>query len=83
MIGTGGYYPVNGLSFQPSSSELFIDRRNAWIEAGLTLPDLADLRLPLRIRFPRGPDGFDLMGPDHADPRWRPDQDRADVPGHR
>jgi hypothetical protein len=37
---TGGYYPVNGLFFQPYDNELYIDRRSAWIEAGLTLPDL-------------------------------------------
>jgi hypothetical protein len=38
--GTGGYYPLNNLSFQPYANELYVDRRNAWIEAGLTLPDL-------------------------------------------
>jgi hypothetical protein len=37
---TGGYYPVNGLSFQPDDNELYVDRRSAWVEAGLTLPDL-------------------------------------------
>ncbi|HEV3272757.1 MAG TPA: hypothetical protein VGZ93_11300 [Candidatus Methylacidiphilales bacterium] len=37
---TGGYYPVNGLSFEPYANDLYIDRRNAWIEAGLTLPNL-------------------------------------------
>lgn len=36
---TGGYYPINGLSFQPSQNDLYIDRRQAWIEAGLTLPN--------------------------------------------
>ena len=38
--GTGGFYPVNGLSFVPYDNELYIDRRSAWVEAGLTLPDL-------------------------------------------
>ncbi len=38
--GTGGFYPLNSLSFQPYDNELYIDRRNAWVEAGLTLPDL-------------------------------------------
>jgi len=38
--GTGGYSPLNGLDFQPYNNELYIDRRFAWIEAGLTLPDL-------------------------------------------
>jgi hypothetical protein len=37
---TGGYFPLNNLAFQPSDNELYVDRRNAWIEAGLTLPDL-------------------------------------------
>jgi hypothetical protein len=36
---SGGYYPLTGLSFQPSSTDLFVDRRNAWIEAGLTIPN--------------------------------------------
>jgi hypothetical protein len=36
---TGGFYPVNSLSFQPSDSELFVDRRDAYIELGLTIPD--------------------------------------------
>jgi hypothetical protein len=81
--GTGGYYPLNNLSFQPYDNDLYVDRRNAWIEAGLTLPDSAIFHFPLRIRFPRGPDGFDLLGPDDAHPRRRPDQNRADVSGHR
>lgn len=37
--GTGGYYPPTNLSFQPFNNELYIDRRFAWVEAGLTLPD--------------------------------------------
>ena len=38
--GNGGYYPPNNLSIAPSDQYLYVDRRNAWIEAGLTLPDL-------------------------------------------
>lgn len=38
--GSGGYYPLNSLSFQPYESDLFVDRRSGWVEAGLTLPDL-------------------------------------------
>jgi len=37
---TGGYYPLTGLDFEPTNNELFVDRRSAWVEAGLTLPDL-------------------------------------------
>ncbi|MCE0523457.1 MAG: hypothetical protein LV480_11170 [Methylacidiphilales bacterium] len=36
----GGYEPLNGLYFQPYDNNLYIDRRSAWFEAGLTLPDL-------------------------------------------
>jgi len=36
---TGGFYPVNGLDFQPTNNDLYIDRRDAYIELGLTLPD--------------------------------------------
>jgi hypothetical protein len=38
--GTGGYYPIGAVSFQPYDNELYIDRRNVWVEVGLTLPDL-------------------------------------------
>lgn len=36
----GGYDSQNGLSFVPYASDLYVDRRIAWVEAGLTLPDL-------------------------------------------
>lgn len=38
--GNGGYYPQNNLSFSLYDNELYIDRGSAWIEAGLTLPDI-------------------------------------------
>jgi len=37
---SGGYYPLNNLSFEPYANDLYVDRRSAWVEAGLTLPDL-------------------------------------------
>ena len=38
--GNGGYYPVNNLSYSPYDNVLYVDRRNGFVEAGLTLPDL-------------------------------------------
>jgi hypothetical protein len=38
--GNAGYYPPSNLAIAPSDQDLFVDRRSAWIEAGLTLPDL-------------------------------------------
>jgi hypothetical protein len=38
--GTGGYYPPGNESFSTSNTDLYVDRRSAWVEAGLTLPDL-------------------------------------------
>ncbi|HEX4139895.1 MAG TPA: hypothetical protein VHY09_06075 [Candidatus Methylacidiphilales bacterium] len=38
--GTGGFFPPVDLSFQPSNNDLYIDRRSAWVDLGLTLPDL-------------------------------------------
>lgn len=37
---SGGYLPFNDQWFQPSNTELHVDRSEAWIEAGLTLPNL-------------------------------------------
>jgi len=39
--GNGGYYSPNNESFSSLyDNDLYVDRRNGWIEAGLTLPDL-------------------------------------------
>ncbi|MCE0497292.1 MAG: hypothetical protein LV481_05020 [Methylacidiphilales bacterium] len=37
--GDGGYYPPKNETFQPYESDPYIDRRSAWVEGGLTLPD--------------------------------------------
>jgi len=38
--GNGGFYPPNNEAFHLYDNDLYVDRRSAWIEAGLTLPDL-------------------------------------------
>lgn len=52
--GSGGWFPGNGAFFQVFDPELGLDRQEAWIQGGTTLP--GDWELALRYRF-TGRDG--------------------------
>ncbi len=80
--GTGGFYPVNDLSFQPFNNELFVDRRSAWVEAGLTLPNLPTFVLRYEYDSREGNMDSTSLGPDHPNPRRQSNQNCADIPGH-
>jgi hypothetical protein len=50
--GSGGFFPPNGQWFNLYDDKLHVDRREAWIEAGLTLPNapVVTLRFSHEIR---------------------------------
>ncbi len=87
--GNGGFYPPNNESFSLYDNDLYVDRRTAWVEAGLTLPDLPVFSFRYEYDSRKGTMDSTSWGDNDtssttAKPKRRADQEnRADVPGHR
>jgi hypothetical protein len=60
--GSGGFFPPNGQWFDLYNDNFWVDRGEAWIEAGLTLPDLPVLAFRYSHQFRNGTEPSTIWG---------------------
>lgn len=61
--GAGGYLPLDGSWYELYDTELYTDRGEFWIEAGLTLPDVPKVTIGYHHTFRDGTKGSTIWGP--------------------
>lgn len=59
---SGGYLPLNDLWVQPFDDEAWVDRGDAWIELGLTLPERPIIKFRYDHQFRNGTKGSTSWG---------------------
>src|SRR5450759_3371630 len=65
--GAGGYYPPTGIQYQLPNDELYLDRGEISVEAGLTLKDLPKAVFKYTHSYRDGDKSSTIWGPVHPD----------------
>ena len=60
--GNGGWFPHNGVFFEPPIPEMHIDRGEAWVELGLRVPDWPEITLRYSHIFRQGEKDSTIWG---------------------